>query len=91
MTFSEGVKFPKGWRVKLDPEALNMTSNSKGTNIVFSTKPLKGRQFHFIQLHIEVLTQQNTLRKNHNKAGSGGAEHDAKLQKHKHCFSSQSL
>ncbi|MBC2162891.1 hypothetical protein [Listeria booriae] len=68
MTFSEGVKFPKGWRVKLDPEALNMTSNSKGTNIVFSTKPLKGRQFHFIQLHIEVLIQQTTLHKNHNKA-----------------------
>ncbi|WP_221771581.1 hypothetical protein [Listeria booriae] len=51
MTFSEGVKFPKGWRVKLDPKVLNMTSNSKGTNIVFSTKPLKGWQFHFIQIN----------------------------------------
>ncbi|MBC2146912.1 hypothetical protein [Listeria booriae] len=85
------MKAPKGWRVKLDPETLNMTLNPKGTNIVFSTKPLKGRQFHFIQLHIEVLIQQTTLHKNHNKAGSGGAEYDGKLQRNKHCFSAQSL
>ncbi|EUJ43218.1 hypothetical protein PROCOU_15694 [Listeria rocourtiae FSL F6-920] len=38
---------------------------------------LKGRQFHCIQLHIEVLKQQRTLFKNHNKAGSGGASRDA--------------
>ncbi|KMT63427.1 hypothetical protein X559_0195 [Paenilisteria newyorkensis] len=31
---------------------------------------LKGRQFHYIQLHIEVLTKQTTLSKNHNKARS---------------------
>ncbi|MBC2179341.1 hypothetical protein HCJ82_04180 [Listeria booriae] len=64
MTFSEGVKFPKGWRVKLDPEALNMTLNPKGQTLFLSTKPLTGRQFHFIQLHIEVPNQQNTLFKN---------------------------
>ncbi|MBC2181732.1 hypothetical protein HCJ82_16315 [Listeria booriae] len=34
MTFSEGVKFPKGWRVKLDPEAPNATPYSADTNIV---------------------------------------------------------
>ncbi|WP_185575392.1 hypothetical protein [Listeria booriae] len=64
------MKFPKGWRVKLDPKALNMTPTLKAQTLFLSTKPLTGRQFHFIQLHIEVLTQQNTLRKNHNKAGS---------------------
>ncbi|MBC1458409.1 hypothetical protein [Listeria newyorkensis] len=30
----------------------------------------KGRQFHYIQLHIEVLKKQTTLSKNHNKARS---------------------
>ncbi|WP_260450953.1 hypothetical protein [Listeria booriae] len=28
MTFSEGVKFPKGWLLKLDPEAPNVTPYS---------------------------------------------------------------
>ncbi|KGL40920.1 hypothetical protein BMT55_13620 [Listeria newyorkensis] len=32
---------------------------------------LKGMQFHYIQLHIEVLKKQKTLFKNHNKARSG--------------------
>ncbi|WP_430533942.1 hypothetical protein [Listeria rocourtiae] len=36
---------------------------------------VRRRQFHFIPLHIEVLKKQNTLSKNHNKAGFGGATH----------------
>ncbi|EUJ25372.1 hypothetical protein PCORN_17574 [Listeria cornellensis FSL F6-0969] len=41
----------------------------------FSRSWLKGRQSHFMPLHIEVLKKLNTLSKNHNKAGSGGAAH----------------
>ncbi|WP_221637679.1 hypothetical protein, partial [Listeria booriae] len=36
-------------------------------NIVSHHNTPKGTQFHFILLHIEVLIQQNTLLKNHNK------------------------
>ncbi|EUJ44252.1 hypothetical protein PRIP_10162 [Listeria riparia FSL S10-1204] len=51
MVFAEAVKASKGWRVKLDPEALNMTPTYKSTKIIFHHKPSKGRQFHFIQIN----------------------------------------
>ncbi|EUJ46614.1 hypothetical protein PROCOU_10863 [Listeria rocourtiae FSL F6-920] len=43
----------------------------------FSRSWLRRRQFHCIQLHIEVLKKHTSLFKNHNKAGSGGASRDA--------------
>ncbi|EUJ42393.1 hypothetical protein PROCOU_17219 [Listeria rocourtiae FSL F6-920] len=43
----------------------------------FSRSWLRRRQFHCIQLHIEVLKKHNTLFENHNKARSGGASRDA--------------
>ncbi|MBC1615709.1 hypothetical protein HB904_05895 [Listeria booriae] len=52
------MKAPKGWRVKLDPEALNMTLNPKGTNIVSQHKALKRKAVSFHS------NQQNTLFKN---------------------------
>ncbi|WP_221639787.1 hypothetical protein, partial [Listeria rocourtiae] len=50
----------------------------------FSRSWLRRRQFHYIQLHIEVLKKQTTLFKNHNKAGSGGASRDAVHGLHAH-------
>ncbi|MBC1525511.1 hypothetical protein HB884_14985 [Listeria booriae] len=46
MTFSEGVKFPKGWLLKLDPEAPNVTSNFANTNIICRHNTPKGTQLN---------------------------------------------